>query len=78
MREKLEERKKKLTEEFDALTNAENDFVEQRKQIDKKLSEIRVRKIQLQGSYAEVEELLKPPPPPVEEEKKPNLKAVKK
>ena len=59
MKDRLEKRKKELEEEFTKLNEAREGLVEQRKELDKNLSQIQVRQVQLQGSYAEVEELLK-------------------
>jgi len=72
---KLNARKVALEDEFKALQDRRTALVEQRKVIDQSLSEINARQLQLQGSYAEVVELIGEKPIPVEEPaKKPTKK----
>ena len=54
----LESRKAELEKEFKLLDQEQEQLIEQGKVINKRLSEIRARQLQLQGSFAEVNELL--------------------
>ena len=66
MKESLEKRKKALEDEFAALDQERQKQVEQRKLIDQRLSQIQTRQVQLQGSYQEIDNLLKEETKPVE------------
>ena len=66
MKESLEKRKKALEDEFAALDQERQKQVEQRKLIDQRLSQIQTRQVQLQGSYQEIDTLLKEETKPVE------------
>ena len=54
----LEARLKELKEEFDSLDKEREKLTEEGKRINQKLSEIRTRQLQLQGSYSEVSKLV--------------------
>lgn len=56
---KLKERKAILEKEFSMLNNEQEQLVWQGKVLNKRLSEIRARQLQLQWSFTEVKELSK-------------------
>jgi hypothetical protein len=56
---KLEDRKVELEKEFNALEDERKKLVEDGKKLNQRLSEIRAKQLQLQGSFAEVDRLLK-------------------
>jgi len=56
---RLEDRKKVLEGEFEKLKLEYAQLNEQAKTLQQKMGEIRTRQVQLQGSYAEIEDLLK-------------------
>ena len=58
---KLANRKKAVTDEFDALIKTRAELQEQRTNLDRQLSEIQARQVQLQGAYQELEALINPP-----------------
>lgn len=62
MKTKLEERKKVLEAEWAKLDEEDKKIVEQGSQLQRKLSELRTEKIRLQGSFKEIEALLKDEP----------------
>lgn len=57
----LEDRKKKLQADFDALEGEKKKLVDQGKVIQQRLNEIGVQQTRLQGSYSEVEFLMSEP-----------------
>lgn len=57
---KLEERLKVLQEEFNALEAKRKEAVESRTNLDKAISEIQARQVQLKGAFQEVNLLLTP------------------
>jgi len=56
---KLEDRKKALEGDFTKLEENRKVLVEQGKEINRKLSEIQAEQLRLQGSYREIENLLR-------------------
>lgn len=55
----LEDRKKELEGQFKALEDEKTKLVDQGRTVQQRLNEINAEQLRLQGSYAEVERLLK-------------------
>lgn len=55
---KLEKRKALISEKFDLLEEERKSLLEQGRQMNEKLAEIRAEMLRLQGSYNEVESML--------------------
>jgi len=58
VKSRLEERKKAMEEEFGNLDVEEKGLIEKGRTINQRLNEIRTRKVQLQGGFSEVTQLL--------------------
>ena len=56
---KLEQRKAELEKEFNTLDKEEEKLVDEGRELNKRLSEIRAKKLHLQGSFQEVDRLIK-------------------
>lgn len=58
MKDKIQDKISKLEEEFKSWVEKEKDLIEKRRILDQEISRVQMRKIEIQGSYRELKDLL--------------------